>query len=60
MKWVQDMQVLAAASREVWEGGKLRKLETFQKIPYAGENRRQKKRRHKCQEDEKSSLKKDE
>lgn len=53
------MEALAAESREVSEGGNSRKLKTFQKVPYVSENRRQKKRRHKCQEDEKPNLKKE-
>ena len=54
------MEVLTAELREILEGGNPRKLKTFQKIAYAGENRRHNKRRHKCQEDGKASLKKEE
>lgn len=56
MKWVQDMKVLAAESREILEGGNPRNLKTFWKILYTGENRRQK-RRH-TYKNEKPRLKK--
>lgn len=49
--------LLAAELREILEGGNPRKLKTFQKMPYAGENGGQK-RRHTCQ-DEKPRLKKE-
>lgn len=52
------MDLLAEELREISEGGNPRKLKTFQKMPYAGENRSQK-RRHTCQ-DEKPSLEKEE
>lgn len=59
MKWAQDMEALAAKSREILERGNPRKMKIFQKIPYAGDNRRQN-RKHTCQENENSSLKKEE
>lgn len=54
------MKVLTAELREISQGGNPRKLKTFQKLAYAGENRRHNKRRQKCQEDGKPRLKKEE
>ena len=48
--------ILCRIKRSI-RGRKSKKIKTFQKILYVGENRRQKKRRHKCQEDEKLSFK---
>lgn len=52
------MDILAEELREILKGGNPRKLKTYQKMPYAGENRSQR-RRHTCQ-DEKPRLKKEE
>lgn len=50
------MEVLVAELRDTLVGGNPRKSKTF---PYAGENRRHRKRRYTCQEDKNPSLKKE-